>query len=1193
MTDWSEEAILDALQTGEKADELKRDFGAALYEDLQREASAGAPPSFTESRREKIYILPGIMGSRLKVDRFFLDDLVWIDPFDLALGGVRKLRYAADDQIQPAGALSIAYLRMKLRLRRFGHQVEYLSYDWRKPPAVEAARLVAELTADGGDPATLVCHSMGGLVARGMAALDVGGTLFKRVVTIGTPNLGSFSPVQAFVLQHGFFSKLGEIDRVHGPDDIMHRYVRHFPGLVEMMPDPDMCDIDFFAGFDWPQSNVAPTRATLQAAFASKQALAAPDDRFRQIIGVGETTVVSARIANGRLAFSRTDDGDGTVPRTLSEMGGGAKYYTRGVHMWLCNLTHVIDGVHALVTTDSLAGNPDFTQTPPRPGAARESIPIPPPWTGGREGLAIPPPWTGGPDRDDPKRPATLRSILDAMHEGRADTLASTPAPTHSHSHSHSPARAVIADADAQTEGRADGPGGYVMRHVMEAGRSWRDTAEERAAIEASVAAGVSTQAESPERLRLYRKRIMDTLGGDAASAVPELEAMMEMGEGVRNEAGMGALFQERIIGTAEQFLSVDFLKRGKLALNPVCRIVFADSGEGYGTGFLVAPDVIITNNHVLPSKAYAAASAGQFEYERDERSRNSDDRIVELDPGRLFVTHKDLDFTIVALRKSASPPHRDYGFLPLIGAEGKIRISRPVNIVQHPEARRKEVVVRDSYLKQLPENNDMFAYYTGDTLPGSSGSPVANDRWEVVALHHSGVPDMDDQGYILTKSGIRWNNIADPDGKTIHWVANEGVRISRIMAQVDRELDAGFLSSEAHALLQSVVAVGEKAAKRGAFYWLGDQSRGVDTEEFGTVVRLPRNPEDPPVGEPFRDTTAEARGVTTKPKPSAEATLTMPLTIRVSLGDATSMQVIDPVGTNDFEPQERRLPDDYDDRPGYDPDFLGQRVAFPKATNAIRHDVATINGSQEVELRYETFSVMMSRSRRLAYVSGGNYDPDAPYHARRRNPWGYDPRLPRSLQAGNEHYRNNPLDRGHLFRAAEGAWGETSTAAQRASDDTFHWTNIAPQHEIFNQSHRDRELSIWGQIENHLIKQARAGRRMSTFNGPVLRPDDKKLYGLKVPRSYWKVAVMRDDRQLRCLAFVLGQERLLNRVESLSAGRFGVHQVKLRDLEALTGLDFCDLREADVFERSNLDEAMRLGAEYRAIHDLGDLYLG
>ncbi len=1172
MTDWSEEAILDALNTGEKADGLKREFGAALYEDLQREMSAGGPPSFTESRREKIYILPGIMGSRLKVDRSFLDDLVWVDPVDLAFGGVRKLRYAADDQIQPAGALSIAYLRMKLRLRRLGHEVEYLSYDWRKPPAVEAARLVAELKEDGGDPATLVCHSMGGLVARGMAALDGNRTLIKKVITIGTPNHGSFSPVQAFVLQHGFFKKLGDIDQVHGPDDIMHRYVRHFPGLVEMMPDPAVSDINFFGGFSWPRADVAPTRLTLEAAFASKQALAPPDDRFRQIIGVGETTVVSARVANQGLAFSRTDDGDGTVPRVLAEMGGGATYYTRGVHMWLCNLTHVIDGVHALVTTDSLSGNPEFTQTPPQPGAARESI-------------TIPPPWTGGSDADDSKKPATLRDILDAMHEDGADAMAGAPAPT--------PAHVIIANADAQTEGRADGPGGYVMRHVMQAGRSWRDTADERAAIEASVAAGVSTQAESPERLRLYRKRIMDTLGGDAAGAVPELEAMMEMGEGVRAEAGMGALFQERIIGAAEQFLSVDFLKRGKLALNPVCRIVFTDNGAGYGTGFLVAPDVIITNNHVLPSKAYAAASAAQFEYERDERSRNSDDRIVELDPGRLFVTNEKLDFTIVALRKSASPPHRDYGFLPLIGAEGKIRISRPVNIVQHPDARRKEVVVRDSYLKQLPANNDMFAYYTGDTLPGSSGSPVANDRWEVVALHHSGVPDMDDQGYILTKSGARWSQTADPDGKTIHWVANEGVRISRIMAQVDRELDAGFLSAEAHALLQSVVAAGEKAAKHGAFYWLAEQSRDLETEEFGTVVRLPRKPEKPSKAKQVRETVFEERDYASRSGPSGEATLTMPLTIRVSLGEATSMAVIDPVGTNDLEPRERRLPDDYDDRPGYDPDFLGERVSFPKATNAIRHDVATLTGSQEVELRYETFSVMMSRSRRLAYVSGGNYDPDAPYHARRRDPWGYDPRLPQSLQAGNEHYRNNPLDRGHLFRAAEGAWGETSTAAQRASDDTFHWTNIAPQHEIFNQSHRDRELSIWGQIENHLIKQARAGRRMTTFNGPVLRPDDKKLYGLKVPRSYWKVAVMRDDRRLRCLAFVLGQEKLLNRVESLSAGRFGVHQVKLRDLEALTGLDFCDLRQADVLERQDLNEAMRLGAEYRAIHELSDLFLG
>jgi hypothetical protein len=73
--------------------------------------------------------------------------------------------------------------------------------------------------------------------------------------------------------------------------------------------------------------------------------------------------------------------------------------------------------------------------------------------------------------------------------------------------------------------------------------------------------------------------------------------------------------------------------------------------------------------------------------------------------------------------------------------------------------------------------------HYHTDTSPGSSGSPVLNDQWEVVALHHSGVPRRDDQGRILARDGSLWQEAMGDE--FIDRVANEGVRVSRIVASV------------------------------------------------------------------------------------------------------------------------------------------------------------------------------------------------------------------------------------------------------------------------------------------------------------------------------------------------------------------------------------------------------------------------
>ncbi len=74
---------------------------------------------------------------------------------------------------------------------------------------------------------------------------------------------------------------------------------------------------------------------------------------------------------------------------------------------------------------------------------------------------------------------------------------------------------------------------------------------------------------------------------------------------------------------------------------------------------------------------------------------------------------------------------------------------------------------------------DDGFLHYQTGTLEGSSGSPVYSENRELVALHHAGIPEVKN-GQIITTTGGVWTD--DMSDDAIHWVANEGIRISAII---------------------------------------------------------------------------------------------------------------------------------------------------------------------------------------------------------------------------------------------------------------------------------------------------------------------------------------------------------------------------------------------------------------------------
>ena len=241
----------------------------------------------------------------------------------------------------------------------------------------------------------------------------------------------------------------------------------------------------------------------------------------------------------------------------------------------------------------------------------------------------------------------------------------------------------------------------------------------------------------------------------------------------------------ERII-QGNDLDSINYLAKGTLASRSVCRIQLKDARAnlvGYASGFLIGPGLLMTNHHVFGKPGDAANSMADFDYELDVAGMEREPVRFGFLPDRMFFTDDGLDYSIVAVAPTSQFGARDlydWGWLPLSGEPGKGDPGEYLTIVQHPGGQTKQVCVRENKLLKYVGD---FVWYLTDTTAGSSGSPAFNRFWQVIALHHSGVPKKDSQGRTLTKDGKVW----DPsmDETLIDWIANEGARVSAIVADL------------------------------------------------------------------------------------------------------------------------------------------------------------------------------------------------------------------------------------------------------------------------------------------------------------------------------------------------------------------------------------------------------------------------
>lgn len=615
----------------------------------------------------------------------------------------------------------------------------------------------------------------------------------------------------------------------------------------------------------------------------------------------------------------------------------------------------------------------------------------------------------------------------------------------------------------------------------------------------------------------------------------------------------------ERVL-QGNELQDASYLWRGALAARTVMRIVLRRGGggvAGYGTGFLVADGVLVTNNHVLPSADVAARAEAQSQYERDAMGVDLEPESFAIEPGELFFTSVELDFTIVAVARTAKSGNArlgELGWVPLIGTTGKVGEGEWLTIVQHPKGERKQVCVRENQLLRI---HDDVLWYSTDTEPGSSGSPVFNNDWLVVALHHSGVPRIVD-GKWQTVDGRDYDESRDGADR-IDWVANEGVRTSRIVDTLRADP-----AMAAHPLVRPIL-----------------DSRVVSLHDrlpvlYPDGVAPPCSATPIPISEPKEDTMTSRR-----------------ITVTLEIDDTGNARVVGTAGGAEaalagdlaFEAAKKKNLIDAPVNPaedwkeGFAPDFLGTgnlRVNLPKAPAQLIAPLKDAYGQtfspaqkRAGELKYKGYSVVMNRERRFAFFSAANVDGGMrPNISGRSDDWLWDDRIERAHQIDNSFYKNDRFDRGHLTRRDDMEWGDDVFDAVNRANGTCTWTNCVPQHEKFNQG-KEPGVLLWQQLEKYILEQTAADGqfKLQVITGPIFGNADPEYRKIQYPLDFWKVVAgvwtaQDGKKSLFATGYILSQKDMIDKygleeAAEIPLGAFGTYQRSIATIEDATGLKF------------------------------------
>jgi V8-like Glu-specific endopeptidase len=217
----------------------------------------------------------------------------------------------------------------------------------------------------------------------------------------------------------------------------------------------------------------------------------------------------------------------------------------------------------------------------------------------------------------------------------------------------------------------------------------------------------------------------------------------------------------------------ISFLEQGTRSSRAVAFVDVRDGVERWsGTGFLIGSNLLMTNHHVVPEKKLLGGTIVRFNYQEDFERRALPTKDYGAAQAGAFRASAELDYAILELERE---PGGEWGWLPLQVHD--VRKGNRINVIQHPNGQTKQISMHNNLVEYVGGN---VLQYVTSTSPGSSGSPVLNDQWQVVGLHHAG------------------GRLVEPTTGKMYG-RNEGILIQSILADLPQDLRARVDAAASH----------------------------------------------------------------------------------------------------------------------------------------------------------------------------------------------------------------------------------------------------------------------------------------------------------------------------------------------------------------------------------------------------------
>ncbi len=244
-----------------------------------------------------------------------------------------------------------------------------------------------------------------------------------------------------------------------------------------------------------------------------------------------------------------------------------------------------------------------------------------------------------------------------------------------------------------------------------------------------------------------------------------------------------------------------NFIQKALEVSKSICRLQIPrlfdgkpkDDDVSYGTAWVIAPGILITNHHVIEArdKRYESpATPEDFQLQAENLTAWFDffresGSYLACRNAELLASDRDLDYAIVRLKESEKI--RDRQPLSIVEEQPELQRGNRLNIIQHPGGGPLTYAIRNNFYVGTGDSKDFLRYLT-DTEGGSSGSPVLNDYWKVIGLHHAATPIKPE--YYASLPQERYQTLPEETKKgeviTYH---NEGVAIHSILNNLPPKL--------------------------------------------------------------------------------------------------------------------------------------------------------------------------------------------------------------------------------------------------------------------------------------------------------------------------------------------------------------------------------------------------------------------